>query len=47
MTPEEQKRDTAIHHVVHEYANFVSSAEMGSPALISAVFLSGHLSIRM
>jgi hypothetical protein len=25
---EEQKRLAAIHHVVHEYANFVSSAEM-------------------
>ena len=28
MTAEQQKRFKAIHHVVHEYANFVSSAEM-------------------
>jgi hypothetical protein len=28
MTPEERKRFKVIHHVVHEYANFVSSAEM-------------------
>lgn len=28
MTPEEQKRFDAIHDVVHDYANFVSSAEM-------------------
>ncbi len=28
MTPEERKRFKAIHHIVHEYANFVSSAEM-------------------
>jgi hypothetical protein len=28
MTAEERKRFKAIHHVVHEYANFVSSAEM-------------------
>lgn len=28
MTEDERKRFKAIHHVVHEYANFVSSAEM-------------------
>jgi hypothetical protein len=28
MTADELKRFRAIHHVVHEYANFVSSAEM-------------------
>src|ERR1700677_2903639 len=28
MTTEERKRLKAVRHVVHEYANFVSSAEM-------------------
>jgi len=28
MTEEQQKRLKAVHHVVHEYANFVSSAEI-------------------
>ena len=28
MTAKERERFAAIHHVVHEYANFVSSAEM-------------------
>ena len=28
MTAKQKKRLEAIHHVVHDYANFVSSAEM-------------------